>query len=291
MNIPTDLHGHTLFSDGRATPEAYVAMRRTLGIGVIAVADHDHFAAVRRAASSVTATRAPMLLVPAAEITAHLHFGTARAEQFHVLAYFSPDMLAGGRLESTWLYRRGLRVQQAWRDFVLEWLDDLEPEDRDMLDPDTELERLDVDRFPALQSTIDLIARRRPSLFERFRVTHVRFWDEGRELFGWTPEACIEAIRADGGVDIVAHPARYRDKERALSVLEAATGLEVYTSRHKAEVAVGWRAYADARRKLWTASADDHQNARYVRPPCGTPLATLERIVRRPLPLASILAA
>ena len=72
-------------------------------------------------------------------------------------------------------------------------------------------------------------------------------------------------------------------------MLEHATGLEVYTSRHKPEVAAAWRAFAEERRKLWTASADNHQNARYVRPACGTPLAVVEQLLRHPLPPSAVL--
>jgi predicted metal-dependent phosphoesterase TrpH len=289
MYVSTDLHGHTLFSDGRATPEAYVDFRRGMGMRVVAVSDHDVFAGVRRAAAA--AALAGMILVPAAEITASLHFGTPAAEQFHVLAYFPPGaFLAPGRLERTCLYQRGLRVQYKWREFVLEWLATLAPDDRDALDPEGRLAALPAPEFPALQAMIDRVVRERRPLFERFRDTHVRFWDD-RALFGWTPEECIDEIRADGALDVVAHPARYRDKARTRAVLEHASGLEVYTSRHKAEVAEEFRRFAEERRKLWTASADDHQNARYARPPCGTPLATLERMLRRPLPMSMILAA
>jgi len=291
VNVATDLHGHTLFSDGRATPEEYVAMRRMLGMRAIAVADHDLFAGVRRAERAIVASRAPMLLVPAAEITSFIHFGTREAEQFHILAYFPPDVLHGRRLEHTALYARGMRVQARWRAFVLEWMSGLSAEERAQVDPEGELAARPVAEFPALQSTLTLLSARCRALVPAFRAHHVSFWEADRELFGWTPEECIEAIRADGAIDIVAHPARYRDKARTLSVLEQASGLEVYTSRHKAEVAAAWRLFAEERRKLWTASADDHQNARYVRPPCGTPLWALERILRRPLPTSMILAA
>jgi predicted metal-dependent phosphoesterase TrpH len=289
MFVATDLHGHTHFSDGRTTPEEYVDFRRELGMRVIAISDHDVFGGVRRGAAA--ASRAGMVLVPAAEITAFFHFGAREAEQVHLLAYFSPDVLTGARLEQSFLYRRGLRVAEAWRAFVLTWLGDLDEKDRDAIDPARELERALAPDFPALQSFIDRVVTRARPLFERFRDAHVRFWEEDRALFGWTPEEAIDAIRADGAVDIVAHPARYRDKEKTAALLYRASGLEVYTSRHKEEVAAKYRLFAEANGKLWTSSADDHQNARYIRPPCGTPVRTLERILRRPLPLSMILAA
>ena len=102
--------------------------------------------------------------------------------------------------------------------------------------------------------------------------------EPGKALFGWTPEEAIETIRADGALDVVAHPARIRDKARMDRVLEAAHGIEVYTSRHKAEVAAGFRARAEASGKHWTASADDHGHVTYIRPPDGTPRRTIDRI-------------
>ena len=289
MYVATDLHGHTRFSDGRATPEEYVDLRRELGMRVVAITDHDVFTGVRRGAAAAAA--AGLVLVPAAEITAFFHFGEQRAEQVHVLAYFSPDVLVSGRLERTYLYRRGQRVQQKWRDFVMGWLSGLPRDGRDALDPDMELGRLPTAEFPALQTMIDRIVVRARPLYEPFRDHHVRFWEGDRETFGWTPEEAIEAIRGDGAIDVVAHPARYRDKEATAALLYRATGLEVYTSRHKEDVAAKYRQFAESNGKLWTASADDHQNARYVRPPCGSPVRSVERILRRPLPMSMILAA
>ncbi len=292
MFVPTDLHGHTYHSDGRTTPEEYVEFRRTLGMKAIAIADHDVLAGVR--AGAIAAERANMLFIPALEVTSHLHYGASGEEQFHVLAYYPHDVLEGFQLESKQLYRRGLAVQQRWKDFVLTWMRTLPAEDREALDPENELEKLPPPLFPALQSTILRIVERRRELFENFREHHVSFWSSSgpnKDLFGWTPEELIEAIRSDGAVDVVAHPTRYRDKDRTLKVLDEARGIEVYTSRHKAEVAAQFRELADSKRKYWTSSSDDHQNARYIRPPCGTPLRTLERICQKTMKLMAILAA
>jgi len=65
----------------------------------------------------------------------------------------------------------------------------------------------------------------------------------------------IEAIRADGATDVVAHPVRYKDKERLDEILAYATGVEVYTSRHNEKVAAKFRAYAETNKKHWTASS------------------------------------
>jgi 3',5'-nucleoside bisphosphate phosphatase len=279
--VSTDLHGHTFYSDARATPSEYVRFRHGLGMKVIAISDHDIFAGVRAAAE--TAQALGMLVVPAAEVTSMLHFGTSEREQVHVLAYFRPDVLEDDRLERTFLYRRGLAVQTRWRVFVLEWMAAQAPPDRAVLTMSGALERVGEDSFPALQAVLDFVAARRPHLADGFRKHHARFWDDDRELFGWTPEDMIDAIRADGAVDVVAHPVRYKDRERLDRILAYATGVEVYTSRHNEKVAAKFRAYAEEHRKLWTASSDDHQRGNYMRPPSGTPLPTIERIFGRPV--------
>ncbi|MFO0679110.1 MAG: PHP domain-containing protein [Polyangiaceae bacterium] len=285
MFVPTDLHGHTYFSDGRATPEDYVEFRRQHGFKAIAVADHDVLAAVRRA--SIAAAQSGIVYLPALEVTSFLHFGTKEAEQFHVLAYWPADVLEGSGLEKTAFWRRGLRVQEKWKAFVLAWMDSLPADANERLGR-ADLERLPPPMFPALQSMIDRVVERDRPLFESFRDHHWKFWNDDRELFGWTPEESIEAIRADGAVDIVAHPTRYRDKEATDRVLDFASGFEVYTSRHKPEVAEAFRQRAEAKKKFWTASSDDHQNAKYVKPPCGTPVRTLERILRKPVPVSML---
>ncbi len=303
MFVSTDLHGHTYHSDGRATPDEYVEFRRSLGMKAIAIADHDVLTGVR--AGAVAASRTNMLFIPALEVTSHLNYGDSGEEQFHVLAYYPHDVLENFELEQKGLYRRGLLMQDRWKAFVLEWMRTLATDEREALDPTSELEACPAPLFPALQATILRIVNRsgegpgaalsedrRVAIFELFRQHHIDFWSSrgpNRDLFGWRPEELIELIRDDGAVDVVAHPTRYRDKDRTMQVLEYARGIEVYTSRHKAEVAAYYREFAESKRKYWTSSSDDHQNAAYVRPPCGTPLATLERICKQTIKLSAIL--
>lgn len=274
--VATDLHGHSLLSDGRTTPEEYVRFRAARGFEVIALSDHDSFAGVRRAAA--VASELGLTLVPAMEATSFIHFGSDRAEQIHVLAYYSPALLAGGALEQTMMWQRCVEVHRWWRTFVVEWMYSLPAVERRALDHDGAIETRDGFEFPGLQSLINLIMERHPALYDGFRRHHVRFWTDNEDLFGWTPEQLIDTIRADGALDIVAHPGRVRDKARMARVLDYASGLEVYTSRHRHNVAAEFRAYAETTGKHWTASSDDHQHGAYIGPPQGTPRRTVEAI-------------
>jgi predicted metal-dependent phosphoesterase TrpH len=284
MLISTDLHSHSLYSDARSLPGALIRCRAEHGLRVVALTDHDVFAGCHAAASA--AESHGMVLVPGAEITSVLHFGTEDAEQIHVLAYFPPSHLHDGRLERTFLHQRGMRVQERWRDFVLEWIDDRTHEERARIDPGRSLTYVHASGFPGLQLVIDRIVRAAPESFQDFRKHHVRFWLEDRDLFGWSPEEMIDAIRADGALDVVAHPVRYKDKDRLDAILRYASGVEAYTSRHNARVAERFRAYAEEHEKHWTASTDDHQQQPYQPPASGTPVSTLERILQAQLPNA-----
>jgi hypothetical protein len=275
--IPTDLHGHTRLSDGRAEPEHFVAFRAEIGMQVIAVSDHDTFAAVPRAATA--AKELNVTLVPAMEVTSFIHFGTPRAEQIHILAYFPPERALDGTLGETALGDRAVKVSRRWRELCLEWLTNLPEEQRYYLDPDRALADLRGTEFPQLQDFLNLVFDRNRNVYEDFIRFHVRFWEADRDLFGWTPEQAIECIRGDGGLDVVAHPNRVRDKARMERVIAEVSGIEVYTSRHKADIAAGFRERAVATGKHWTASSDDHGHVTYVRPPDGTPRRTVERIL------------
>jgi len=275
-HVATDLHGHTRFSDGRAEPEDYVAFRAELGLEVIAVSDHDTFAGVPRAAEA--ARTLGVTLVPAMEVTAFIHFGTARAEQVHILAYFPPGRALDGSLGETRLGDRAVTASQRWRTLCLAWLESLPEERRWFVDPERQLAARRGSEFPALQDFLELLARDNRLVYDDFIRHHRTYWEADRDLFGWSPEEAIETIRADGGLDIVAHPARVRDRARMDEVIDHASGIEVYTSRHKERIAADWRARAESAGKHWTASSDDHGHTTYLRPPDGTPRRTIERI-------------
>ena len=271
--VPTDLHGHTKLSDGRAEPEHFVAYRAEIGMKVIAVSDHDTFAAVPRAATA--AAELGVTLVPAMEVTSFIHFGTPKAEQIHILAYFPP----GHALETTKLGDRAVKVSRRWRELCLAWLTNLPLEQRYYIDPDNALAELRGTEFPQLQDFLNLVFDRNRGVYEDFIRHHVQFWEADRELFGWSPEEAIECIRGDGGLDVVAHPNRVRDKARMDRVVDEVSGIEVYTSRHKADIAAKFLERATQTGKHWTASSDDHGHVTYVRPPDGTPKRTVERIL------------
>jgi hypothetical protein len=274
--VATDLHSHSIFSDGRQTPEEVIGERVRKHLDVVALSDHDVLTGVHRA--DVVARAHGLVLVPAMETTSTIAFGTDHAEQIHVLAYWPPSFLQDGRLEKTRLWQRGERVQAAWKNYVLDFFARQPAEVSVACDVDA-LRHLTPADFPALQPLIDRVVACHQPTYRHLQLDHVHFWED-RSLFGWTPEQLIEEIRADGARDVVAHPNRVRDKARMDEVLAIVSGVEAYTSRHRTDVAARFRAFAESTGKHWTASSDDHQHKPYLRPPVGTPRRTVDWIVQ-----------
>lgn len=287
MEISADLHGHTLFSDGRATPEDYVAVRRARGVKVLAVTDHDVMEGVLPAVAAAASKGAAAMVIPAVEVTSFINPTSPAREQFHVLAYFPHAYTDPARLQTTELFARSRRALARWKEFAVAWLERLPAEDRDVLDPDRGLMVLPPVRFPSIQGMFDLMTERGAPgrLLEDLDGRFVEFWDGTRELFGWSPEEAVECIRADGATDVVAHPGFYRDQARTERMIAHCRGLEAYSPYHAPEACVRYRAMAEAQRKLWTAATDDHKNDHYAPPPVRVPKVVLERLLRQPIPL------
>jgi len=126
-----------------------------------------------------------MIVVPAAEVTSMLHFGTAEAEQVHVLGT-SLRTSHRDRLEKTFLYRRGLRVQESAR--VRARVDE-----RSSAGGSHGAHVAWIDRADGygLVSALQAVSTSSPpgAVISRcLPEHHAVFWDQDPELFGWTPE-------------------------------------------------------------------------------------------------------
>ena len=212
------------------------------------------------------------------EATSFFHFGRSDAEQVHILAYFPPRFLLGERLEQTFLFQRGLRAGALAR--IYRHLARRAARRRSS-GAGSRWRADGAARGSLSGSAASHRAHRggRPQLFRHFIRSHVRFWSEDRELFGWTPAELIDAI-------LRRRRCRYRGPPSALSRQSRAgpsasggeRGRGVYLAS-SSSLGGQFRAFAEAHGKLWTASTDDHQkpDAPYTPPESPTPAWVVER--------------
>ena len=69
--MPSDLHMHTTFSDGKLTPEELVAAAKTAGLNYIAITDHDTVGGVSHLYENGLIPTKGLKIIPGIEFSAH----------------------------------------------------------------------------------------------------------------------------------------------------------------------------------------------------------------------------
>jgi predicted metal-dependent phosphoesterase TrpH len=248
-----DLHTHTLRSDGVLQPEALVAAAGAAGIRTLAITDHDSLAAYRELTAS-GATPPGLELIPGVEINA-LARGIRLAEgELHILGFgMDPDHEA---------FEAALSAQRAARRIRFERTVALL---RDVgLPIDEQVAHIDLTRDDALGRPT--IGR---ALIAAGHATSVE--DAFRRVIGWGgpgyvqregmgPRDAIDAIRAAGGVPVLAHFSEAPDQVPLLRELASIglAGLEVHYISFPPETVAAVGAVARTLGLIATGGSDYH---------------------------------
>jgi len=219
-----DLHTHTLRSDGVLEPVQLLEAAATAGIRTLAITDHDTMAAYRELVAGDSTIPASLELIPGIEINA-LSRGIPLADgELHILGF--------GMDPANESFEAALATQRAARKVRFERtvarLRELG------LGIDDEIAHVDLRRDDALgRPTIGralIAAGHATSVEDAFQ----RLIGWGRPAFiqreGMGPRDAIEAIRAAGGVPVLAHFSEATDQVPLLRELSAMglAGLEVF---------------------------------------------------------------
>jgi len=199
-NTCCDLHLHTYYSDGRASPAEMLHHAADIGLKTVAITDHDNLNAAPEAAH--VANRLGLELVPGLELTAHwdscppAHGDPGRGQDVDILGYFFDP------------------ADPALLDFTHQAMDDL----RQRIEaacalvsaagyPMTIFDVLDENpRYPGAMQLINALRHK----------NYARGWSEAYPIFSgvWSQVRCsqlsveqaIEALHQAGGVAVLAHP-------------------------------------------------------------------------------------
>lgn len=217
-----DLHLHSLASDGTARAEDVVRRAAATGLTTIALADHDDtagFASAREMAASLGVT-----LVPAIELTARVREGSNGT--VHILGY-GIDVAAPALAAAARQNRLGKRAQVAG---ILEKLGRLGIK----IDPEEIGLRAGEERYVgrnqiASALVVRNLAKDRFKAFARYLAPKGKAYVPAEVV---TAEVAVAAIRAAGGVAVLAHPTE-EDLETHLPVLLGlgVEGVELYRPR------------------------------------------------------------
>lgn len=262
----TDLHTHSLRSDGAFAPADVVRMAADSGVAAMALSDHDTLDGVAEAEAA--ARSLGIRIVPATELNTESEWGDV-----HVLGYFldPADVKLEERLR--WLREnRGRRIELM-------------------------VERLNERGHPVSLERVREIAQGgalgRPHLAQAlFEAGHVRSYDDAFltliskrspayvSRVGLTPLEAVELVRTHGGVPSLAHPRTVMDLEDRLPLLVEAGlgGIECYYVskdpgiHHGPEETAHFLALAERYTLVPTGGSDFHGRGEHGAPLGGVPV-------------------
>ena len=219
-----DLHTHTLASDGSDTPAAVVQQAAALGLRAVAVTDHDTFAGLPEALAA--GQRCGIEVVPGVELST-----VWGGEEVHLLGYFMDTGNAALRA----LMTRATDERNARNETMVQRLHDagypITMDDLHAAFPgQTVLGRPHIAALLVQRGCIPSVSDGMRGLLGRGKAFYV-------PRYNIPLEDSIRALRAAGGVPVVAHIFKYRfdDAQRAAMLAAAADagalGVEVrYTT-------------------------------------------------------------
>lgn len=248
-----DLHTHTRRSDGVAEPRDLAAQAAEAGVALLALTDHDTLAGVRELRVG-GAVPAGLELLPGVEINTVAGIGGLPDGELHVLGLgVDPDDDA---FEAVLAQQRALREAR----FL-----GMARRLRDTGTPvDDELATFDRAATPALGRPTLARALVRAGYAADVGDAFARLVGRGAPAYlprdGIGPVAAISAIRAAGGLAVLAHFAEAQRRPEIVDELRQAglRGLEVYYRAFDAATVDAVAAVAAARRLVATGGSDYH---------------------------------
>jgi 3',5'-nucleoside bisphosphate phosphatase len=226
---PCDLHMHSYYSDGRASPAELVQQAAKVGVTMMAITDHDNTRGAREAAP--LAARAGIELIPAIELTCRWEGEGAPAGNIDIdlLGYFMDwDALTFQIREHAALDDIQARVSDLCAAITAEGHPIALPE---LL--------TDNPRYAGFIQLIHVALRKKSAANWDDAMAQIdRHWPAVRRS-AFTIQDMIAAVHAAGGVAVLAHPTVITDNGRGwigadhVARLAAAglDGLEIYHHR------------------------------------------------------------
>jgi len=245
MEKTADLHIHTAFSDGTFTPEEVMAHANRVGLGCIAISDHDCVDAIRIAVKLQKSYNVE--LIPAVEITAQ-----EKKKELHILGYFIDwqDERLTEILKQICRDRKERIYRMA--DRLKEYGIDADAEEVLKFAGKGAVSRLHVAKYltekdflPSVKVAFDkYIGDGKPCYVSRFR---------------FSLKEVIDIIKDAGGIAVIAHPGLNNVSQMLPTLVEnGIEGIEVYHSDHTKSVAKELEQFAHKHNLLITGGSDCH---------------------------------
>jgi len=245
VNRKADLHIHTMYSDGSLSPSDVVRIASQRGICCISITDHDNVFGVDEAMSAGNAYHVE--IIPGVEISAE-----ESGREMHILGYcmdyhdkdlisflkkIRQDRVERLRKMAGLLSERGMRID----------VDDLLSSAGEV-----SISRLHIAMY-----------MHKKGLVRDWRDAFRTYIGDNRSCyvanFSYTSKEVIDAIKAAGGIPVLAHPGINRlDTILPRLVKEGIRGIEAFHSEHSGKAARGYESFASCNGLIVTGGSDCH---------------------------------
>ncbi|WP_031475627.1 PHP domain-containing protein [Agathobaculum desmolans] len=244
-----DLHTHSAASDGQYSPADLVCKAQAAGVEVLALTDHDTLSGTEEALCAGKAC--------GIRVVRGIELGASEHRYMHILGLGMSD--GGKALPALCDRLQRSRNERKYRmiTFLHEKGIDLSLEDVERLAGGRVVARPHFAQVMVQQGYVSCVRE----AFDRYLDTEEY---QKIERFKASAEVCIQAIRADGGKAVLAHPYQLEwDTEkldRALKTLKTAglDGLECWYPRHTRQMTEEFLALARKYELFVSAGSDFH---------------------------------
>ncbi|MBR6268247.1 MAG: PHP domain-containing protein [Selenomonadaceae bacterium] len=246
--MPSDLHMHTFFSDGRLSPEELVAAAKAAGLKYISISDHDTVDGVVHLYEEGLYPNRGIRIIPGVEFSAH-----HPEREIHILGY-NVDIFHQGLLE-----KLNDVMEARWSRFS-EIVDKLRAQGYSI--SEAEVLKIAGSSKSISRSHIARVLVKN-KCFSTVREAFEKMLEKGQPAYvphyRLEVEEIIELIREAGGIAVLAHPKLVKDDELVEDVLSRGIqGIEVFYPRHDEEDVKRYMAMAEKYNLLVTGGSDFH---------------------------------
>lgn len=246
-----DLHLHSLCSDGEFSPSEVVKKAKQENISVISLTDHDSISGISEA--SATASKLGIQFIPGVELEASTDISKSR--YIHILGYnFSKYNLLEQYLNA--LKQERITLVKKYISLLNELGYPLTFEDVTTLTPGSHLTVYHIATLLSKKGYFDFSIAKKLFLNPDGKYYIPRHF--------YNVDFIINLIIQSGGIPVLAHPCRLRQKgnelDRYIAFLsqKGLRGIEVYYSSHSKSEVEFYKFLADKYHLLMTAGSDWH---------------------------------
>jgi 3',5'-nucleoside bisphosphate phosphatase len=248
MNLKSDLHTHTTFSDGYYSPAELLHKAVEKGIGIISITDHDSVSGVK--AAREFSTKIGIEIIPGVEISTEIG-----ENEIHILGYFiDPD---NKELERYLVFFREERYKRAIR--IVEKLNiigiGLKMDDVLLKAKDSSIGRPHIAQALLEKGFVN-------SFFEAFNKYIGNNGPAFEKKVHLSPQSACKIINDAGGLSFIAHPGKMPENLIQELIEAGIDGIEVIHPSHSASLSKYYKGITNEYFLLESGGSDFHGGKR-----------------------------